>query len=125
MGSAPRAPREVAPSIEASSRGGEIARLGGVIRDLHGLASAHLRSECVHEMFHEGSNWDGLVDVFRVFRHPRATTAYSWSYDATEGRQFVAVLDLMPVQCAVDAVRAAMVAKDGTSDTDDQTESRV
>src|SRR5207237_7155508 len=44
--------------------------------------------------------------------HPRATTAYAWSFENDAGkREYVAVLGVPPVNSAQDAVRAAIAAE--------------
>lgn len=56
--------------------------------------------------------WQGAVRVFALTGHPSgATRAYAWSY-RTEGtrRRFMAVLGVPPVDSAVMAVRASIVA---------------
>jgi hypothetical protein len=90
----------------------EIIKLREVIRDLHGLASTHLRSEPVHETFSDQTVWEGVVEVFTVHGHPHAGFAYAWSHETDEGgRRYVAVLGVPPVESARDAVRAAVVAE--------------
>lgn len=88
-----------------------ISALRDAIRHLHGCDSRWLESVPVHET-HEGQVvWDGEVQVFELVGHPKATRAYAWSY-ATEGtkRRFIAVLGLPPVDSAVMAVRASILA---------------
>lgn len=89
----------------------EIKRLQKAIRDLHGLDSDHVESVPVHEAFQGKTVWEGDVQVFRVRGHPQAQRAYAWSYigDAGETR-YLAVLGVPPINSALDAVRAAVMA---------------
>jgi hypothetical protein len=66
----------------------------------------------VRETFQGGTVWDGVVHVFKLAEHPKATRAYAWSCERPDGkRRFFAVLDLAPILSPVDAVRAAIVAE--------------
>jgi hypothetical protein len=90
----------------------EIIRLREVIRDLHGLASTHVRSEPVRETFEGETVWEGVVEVFTVHGHPHAGVAYAWSHETDEGgRRYVAVLGVPPIKSAEDAVRALIAAE--------------
>lgn len=88
-----------------------IDRLRQAIRDLHGLESEHVRSEPVHEVFQGKTVWEGDVEVFSITGHPKAQTAYAWSYKDDDGTaHYVAVLGVPPVDSALNAVQAAVVA---------------
>ena len=85
-------------------------RLQQAIRDLHGLESEYVRAEPVHEVFQGKTVWEGDVKVFRVRGHPQAERAYAWSYKADNGElRHVAVLGVLPINSAQDAVRAAIM----------------
>lgn len=95
-----------------SRRVSELPRLRKAIRDLHGVDSAHLRSEPVHETFQGETVWEGVVEVFALKAHPKASLAYAWSHETdTGGRRYVAVLGVEPIRSAQDAVRAAAAAE--------------
>ena len=90
----------------------ELIRLRNSIRDLHGLEAEHFRSEPVCEMFQGEVAWEGVVQVFRVYGHPKARYAYAWSHESDEGgRRHVAVLGVPPINSALDAVRASIAAE--------------
>lgn len=90
----------------------EIERLKQAIRDLHGCDSAHVQTIFAHETFQGKVVWDGDVEEFRLIDHPKAKTGFAWSYknDAGETR-YVAILGVPPVDTAVNAVRAYIVAE--------------
>ena len=55
--------------------------------------------------------WEGVVHVFDLTGHPKATMAYAWSSPIEGGdkRRFFAVLHHGLVKSPADAVRAAIV----------------
>jgi hypothetical protein len=57
--------------------------------------------------------WEGVIHVFNLEGHPRATRAYAWSspIEGSNKRRFFAVLHLPPITSPGDAVRAALVAE--------------
>jgi hypothetical protein len=56
--------------------------------------------------------WEGIVHVFDLAGHPKASRAYAWSSERDDGkRRFYAVLHMGPVTGPVEAVRAAIVAE--------------
>jgi hypothetical protein len=82
------------------------------VESQHGGAATYVQSVPVREE-HEGQTvWDGMVAVFDLAGHPKATRAYAWSYERPDGkRRFFAVLHMPPVASPRDAVRAAIVAE--------------
>ena len=67
----------------------------------------------VREVFEGKVVWDGIVHVFDLEGHPKATRAYAWSspIDNSDKRRFYAVLHLGRIRSPLDAVRAAIVAE--------------
>ena len=57
--------------------------------------------------------WEGVVHVFDVEGHPKATQAYAWSaaIDGSDKRRVYAVLEVGAIKAPLDAVRAAIVAE--------------
>jgi hypothetical protein len=55
--------------------------------------------------------WEGVVHVFDLEGHPKATRAYAWSspIEGTTKRRFFAVLHIAPIVLPLDAVRAAII----------------
>lgn len=92
----------------------DIERLHKAIHDLHGCHGNHLRSEPIREEHGGQVVWDGVVEIFAV-DHPTANLAYAWAHETDTGSvRYIAVLGLPPVKSARDAVRAAIVAQQGT-----------
>ncbi len=67
----------------------------------------------VRERHGEATVWEGVVHVFDLTGHPKATRAYAWSspIEGNDKRRFIAVLHLPPVTSPVEAVRAAILAE--------------
>jgi hypothetical protein len=85
-----------------------------LLRTVEGMhhCKAHLaQSVPVLETFEGKTVWEGVVHVFDLTGHPKATTAYAWSspIEGSDKRRFFAVLHLPPVTSPVEAVRAAIV----------------
>jgi hypothetical protein len=80
-----------------------LARLQTVIMRLHNCGAIWCESVPIKEMFNGKTLWDGDVEVFDLFNHPRAKRCYGWSYDEPE--KFITVLELPPVADAQSAVR--------------------
>jgi hypothetical protein len=93
---------EVAPS-----------ELKQAVESQHSGTATFMQSVPVRETFQGNTVWDGVVHVFKLAGHPKATRAYAWSHaiDGSTKRRFFAVLDIPPIMSPVDAVRAAIVAE--------------
>ena len=87
-----------------------IEELREVIRHMHGAESTHVESVPVTETFKGQTVWDGVVEVFELHGHPKATHAYAWiSETEKELKRHIAVLKIPPVVSPATAVRAAIV----------------
>ena len=70
-------------------------------------------SVSVHEIFRDQTVWKGEVKVFDLNGHPKAKRCDGWSHPEGEndkGERFVTVLEIPPVESAITAVRASIVA---------------
>jgi hypothetical protein len=91
-----------------------IEELQKAVEHLHGVPATFVEAVAVDERFQGAVVWQGTVKVFSLAGHPSgATRAYAWSH-RTEGtrRKFKAVLGVPPVDSAVMAVRASIIADD-------------
>lgn len=89
-----------------------IEELKDVIRRLHGVESTHIKSVPVKETFQGKTVWDGIVEIFELHGHPKATHAYAWAHDTDDPKKpkrHVTVLKIPPVVSPETAVRAAIV----------------
>ena len=83
------------------------------IETQHGGNASLAQSVPVHETFKGETVWEGVVHVFDLDGHPKATRAYAWSspIGGSDKRRFYAVLHLGRIRSPADAVRAAIVAE--------------
>ena len=86
-------------------------QLKKAIRNLHGCDSTWMEAVRVKETFKGETVWEGLVQVFNLIDHPKATRCYAWSHaiDDSKKRRFVAMLHQEPVTSPGAAVRADIV----------------
>jgi hypothetical protein len=90
----------------------ELERLRERIRAGDGVESRHVRSVPVHETYEGQTVWEGVVEVFELDGHPKATYAYAWSHEGDHGHPVdVVVLGVPPIDSPENAVRAAVVAE--------------
>ncbi len=86
---------------------------------MHGGTATLAQSVPVKETFEGQTVWEGVVHVFDLAGHPKATLAYAWSspMEGSTKRRFFAVLHTERINSPVEAVRAAIVAQHrGTKD---------
>ncbi len=89
-----------------------IDELKDVIRRLHGAEATHVESVPVKEMFQDKTVWEGIVEVFDLHGHPKATRVYAWAHETDNPQKpvrHVTVLHLHPIKSAQDAVRAGIL----------------
>lgn len=89
-----------------------INELKDAILRLHGVEAVHIESVPVKETFQGRTVWEGVVEVFDLRGHPKASRAYAWAHDTGDPdkpRRHVTVLHIEPVISPVLAVRAAIV----------------
>ena len=89
-----------------------IEELKATIRRVHGTDSTHIESVPVKESHRGKTVWEGVVEIFELHGHPKATHAYAWAHQADEPGTFkrhIAVLKIPPVVSPETAVRAAIV----------------
>jgi hypothetical protein len=88
-----------------------IEELQEAIRHLHGVESKHVESVPVKETFQGRTVWEGIVEVFELYGHPKTARAYAWSHktNGPKKRKHITVLHVEPITSAAAAVRAAIV----------------
>jgi hypothetical protein len=85
-----------------------------VIHHLHKLDSKHVESVPVQEVWQGQTIWHGVVEVFTVTGHAKATRCYAWSHRAgknDEDEKVVAVLGILPVDSPQSAVKVAIASE--------------
>lgn len=88
-------------------------QLKQAVEGQHGGKATLIDAVSVTETFQSQTVWDGIVHVFDLEVHPKATRVYAWSspVEGTDRRRFYAVLHLGGIRSPLDAVRAAIVAE--------------
>jgi hypothetical protein len=89
-----------------------LEELRDVIRRLHGVEATHVESVPIKETFKGKTVWDGIVEVFDLHGHPKASRVYAWGHETESPerpRRHVTVLHIYPVTSPLEAVRAAIV----------------
>jgi hypothetical protein len=83
------------------------------VESQYGGTATLTQSVPVHEEHGGQGVWEGVVHVFNLAGHPKATRAYAWlsPIAGSTKRRFFAVLDITPIMSPLDAVRAAIVAE--------------
>jgi hypothetical protein len=83
------------------------------VERMHGCKATLAQSVPVRERHGDAVVWEGVVHVFDLTGHPKATRAYAWSspIEGSDKRRIFAVLHLPPVTSPIEAVRAAIVAE--------------
>jgi hypothetical protein len=86
-----------------------IEELRDAIHHLHGGKATHRESVPIKEVFQGQTVWDGIVEVFDLEGHPRASRVYAWLHDTgdpAKAAQPVTVLHIHPALSPLAAVRA-------------------
>jgi|SRR5271168_1669134 len=83
------------------------------VESQHGGTATFAQSAPVCETHNGQTVWEGVVHVFDLAGHPKATRAYAWSspIEGSDKRRFFAVLHMEAIKSPADAVRAAIVAE--------------
>lgn len=91
----------------------EIDQLKNAVESQHGGKATLTQTVPVDESFDGQPVWEGVVHVFDLSGHPKATRAYAWSaaIDGSTKRRYYAVLGMPPINSPKDAVRAAIIAE--------------
>jgi hypothetical protein len=91
----------------------QIDELRRAIESQHGGSATLAQSVPVRETFEGKTVWEGVVHVFHLTGHPKATRAYAWSspIEGSTKRRFFAVLHTERINSPVEAVRAAIVSE--------------
>lgn len=90
-----------------------VSQLRAAIESQHGGIATFDHTVPVKEEFLGRAVWEGIVHVFKLSGHARATIAYAWSslIEGGDKRRFYAVLRVGSIRSPVDAVRAAIIAE--------------
>lgn len=85
--------------------------LSEAVSALHDCQCSHVKTSHVHEMMDGETVWQGDVEIFTLTGHPKATQAFAWSWEDDAGEeQFIAVLNVPPINSPREAVQAAIAS---------------
>ncbi len=90
----------------------DIDDIAKVIEDLHGRKPAHVETVPIIETFQGQIVWQGDVEVFSLENHPKAERVDVWTHqtgESDEGKRYVTVLEIPPVDSPQTAVKIAIV----------------
>ena len=87
-----------------------IGWLRDTFKKLHDCEAVHVETVPVIERWKGKIVWEGDVEVFDLFGHPKAKRGYAWAYNKDRGSDTIAVLELPPVISPKTAVQAAIVS---------------
>lgn len=85
-----------------------IERIQNAIEKLHNCRATHSASIPVNDVFRGQTVWQGVVEIFTV-DHPKARRCFAWEIDG-EPKDWVAVLEIPPVESPETAVKAYVVS---------------
>ncbi len=87
------------------------------IESMHDCTASFVESIPVSESFEGQTVWEGIVHKFNIKGHSIAQVAYAWTspIEGSRKRRVFAVLEVPPIQSAVDAVRASIVQQHRSS----------
>ena len=98
-----------------SARDHYLLELQRAVEACHDCKASHDSSVTVREVFKDEVAWEGVVEVFHVFGHAKASRCYAWGYPDPKGRpgdiEAVTVLEIPPVTSPQTAVKAAIVSE--------------
>src|SRR5574340_589417 len=88
-----------------------IEQLKKIAEEQHKCAAHFIEAVPVLEIFQGQTVWEGIVNVFGLKGHPKATKAYAWSspIEGSTKRRYYAVLHVPPIDSPEKAVRASIV----------------
>lgn len=91
-----------------------IDELKAVILRLHGCGADHVASVPVLERFQGQTVWEGMVEVFEIKGHAKASRCYAWAHrhgKDDKKTRYVAVLGVPPVDSPLKAVQVSIAAE--------------
>jgi hypothetical protein len=96
-----------------------------LIKFFHDCDASHVESVPLRKAVGRKMAWDGVVEVFTLSGHPRATRAFAWHYREDGKTTTAVVLDLPPIKSPETAVKMEVLVKEmlawrrhGKHDTD-------
>ena len=87
-----------------------LQNLKEAVTALHGCDCEHSGTSRVIEFWQGEKVFDGDVETFTLSAHPKASEAFAWAFHNGAEPQYIAVLNVPPINDPSDAVRAAIAS---------------
>lgn len=88
-----------------------IEKIKDAVQVVNRCKAEYLESVLVREMFRNQIAWEGVVEVFAITGHPRASKCYAWAVQGDKEDHYTTVLEIPPVDSPNAAVRASIAAR--------------
>jgi hypothetical protein len=87
-----------------------IAEIQKAVEKAAKVPAEHLESKPIREIFNGKVVWEGVIEVFTLLGHEKASRAYGWRIGEGQSAKYKTVLEIPPIKGAHDAVRMAIMA---------------
>lgn len=87
-----------------------LQNLSEAITAMHGCDCSHLSTAKVIEQVEGNIIWNGQVEIFHLSGHNQASKAFAWAWDNEGEPNYIAVLNMPPINDPSDAVKAAIAS---------------
>ena len=84
-----------------------IESLQAAVEALHKTKATHVATTDVN-LYRDEVQWNGKVETFDLKKHKKAKRCFAWSYIDGDEHQYVAVLEIPPIDSPEKAVRLSM-----------------
>lgn len=88
-----------------------IQNLRQAVTALHGCDCLHSGTSRVVEFYEGQKVFDGNIQTFSLAGHPKASEVFAWAFDNGNEPQYIAALEVPPINDPSDAMRAAIASK--------------
>ena len=96
-----------------------IAKLQEYIQTMYGVRAMHIDSLRTTQILEDYTIWDGMIEVFELNGHPKASVVYAWTQNTSKRgkpEKYFAVLHLNSVDSPEAAVKAAFIQERPTGE---------
>lgn len=87
-----------------------LKNLRDAVTAMHGCACIHQTTSKVIETLDGKVVWQGDVETFDLQKHPQATKAFAWAWYNNSEPNYIAILNIPPINDPSDAVKAAIAS---------------
>ena len=88
-----------------------LSNLSNAVTAMHGVSCSYAETVRVIESMDGKEIWKGDVEAFELVGHSKASKAYAWGYEDSDGKiQYIAILNVPPINSPREAVQAAIAS---------------